>query len=365
MSLILDALSRAEQERRSGDAEVPDLLTQTPVEPESKARWLPVVLAAIALLAVAVAILLWRPWEDPDMSESASVKPPVSTSPQVVPASSFDRSSSSVATSVASGSNDLIEGRSSPAAASSSMPSVSSGGNGSGAPATDLASTTGSLGSMANTSSGKQQDSSDSASIAALYASAQSSADAEAQPSETGVSSISGGGGQSGTGGQAGAGNQSEAARQSNDSVATRQEADSREAPTPQDSGSAQQSVAQSESPRASSDAAPNAEEELDVEAILRQVQREAAAVEVVDDHPVPLLADQSKQFRDSVPTLMYLRHDYQGSRNSTVYINGESLRVGQRTRNVEVREILPDFVVLRFQGTEFRLRALNSWVNL
>ena len=101
------------------------------------------------------------------------------------------------------------------------------------------------------------------------------------------------------------------------------------------------------------------------MEAILRQVQREAAAVEVVDDHPVLLLADQSKQFRDSVPTLMYLRHDYQGSRNSTVYINGESLRVGQRTRNVEVREILPDFVVLRFQGTEFRLRALNSWVNL
>ena len=196
MSLILDALSRAEQERRSGEAEVPDLLTQTTVEPESKARWIPLVFSGVALLAVAVAILLWRPWEDPDMSESASVKPPVSTSPTVVPASSFDRSTSSAATSVASGSNDLIEGRSSPAAASSSMPSVSSGGNGSGAPATDPASTTGSFGSMANASSGKQQDSSDSASIAALYASAQSSADAEAQASETGVSSTSGGGGQ-------------------------------------------------------------------------------------------------------------------------------------------------------------------------
>lgn len=102
----------------------------------------------------------------------------------------------------------------------------------------------------------------------------------------------------------------------------------------------------------------------VDVEAVLRQVQREArnAALEA---HSVPFLADLSKQFRDSVPTLMYQGHDYRGDGASTVRINGATLRVGQRSRGVELREILSDSVILRFDGMEFRLRALNSWVNL
>ena len=105
-------------------------------------------------------------------------------------------------------------------------------------------------------------------------------------------------------------------------------------------------------------------EEPVDLEQVLRRVRAEAAAARL-SDHPVPLLQTLTKQYRDRVPTLMYLRHDYNPLGSSTVLINGEALRVGGRTRGVEVREILADSVILRFEDREFRLRALNSWVNL
>ena len=63
----------------------------------------------------------------------------------------------------------------------------------------------------------------------------------------------------------------------------------------------------------------------------------------------------------------MYSRHDYRSnSKTSAVTINGRSLRAGGVAGGgVKVVEVLPDSVVLSHQGTEFRLRALNSWVNL
>ena len=46
--------------------------------------------------------------------------------------------------------------------------------------------------------------------------------------------------------------------------------------------------------------------------------------------------------------------------------INGNSARVGGRVApGVQVTEILPDSVVLEHAGRAFRLKALNSWVNL
>jgi general secretion pathway protein B len=105
-------------------------------------------------------------------------------------------------------------------------------------------------------------------------------------------------------------------------------------------------------------------EELVDLEQVLRDV-RIAAANKGLTAHETPLLAEQSKQFRDRVPTLMYLRHDFDALGQSTVLINGQTLRVGQSSRGVELREVLVDSVILRFDGTDFRLRALNSWVNL
>ncbi|MEM1145833.1 MAG: general secretion pathway protein GspB [Pseudomonadota bacterium] len=95
------------------------------------------------------------------------------------------------------------------------------------------------------------------------------------------------------------------------------------------------------------------------------QALNAAEAAQTLQPHPAPMLADLSKQFRDSVPTLLYRQHMYDSDRASTVVINGATLRAGGRTKGVEVREILPDSVILRYQGTDFRLRSLNSWVNL
>lgn len=106
----------------------------------------------------------------------------------------------------------------------------------------------------------------------------------------------------------------------------------------------------------------------IDIANVLREAEKEmrkAGPGNSLSPHPAPLLDDLSQQFRDSVPTLMYLRHDFSSSGRSSVLINGQSLRPGQRTRGVEVREILADSIILRFAGKDFRLRALNSWVNL
>ena len=62
----------------------------------------------------------------------------------------------------------------------------------------------------------------------------------------------------------------------------------------------------------------------------------------------------------------MYLQHDYRSDGGSTVTINGQQARAGQTVgRGVTVEEVLPDSVVLSHAGQQFRLRALNSWVNL
>jgi hypothetical protein len=115
-------------------------------------------------------------------------------------------------------------------------------------------------------------------------------------------------------------------------------------------------------------DAAPGAtasgEDAIDIEAVLARA-REELGEPALAPHPAPLLADLSQQQKDAIPTLMYLRHDYLASGVSSVLINGETRRVGDRIGTVQVEEILPDSVVLRHRDTLFRLRALNSWVNL
>lgn len=81
--------------------------------------------------------------------------------------------------------------------------------------------------------------------------------------------------------------------------------------------------------------------------------------------HPVPLLESLSQQQKDRIPTIVYTNHDYNVLGASTVELNGKRLGAGQRTDGVVVEEILSDSVILSLQGTRFRLKALNTWVNL
>ena len=106
------------------------------------------------------------------------------------------------------------------------------------------------------------------------------------------------------------------------------------------------------------------AEDNLDIAELLRRAQSELGRP-VLEPHDAPLLENLSQQQKDGIPTLMYTLHDWVPGGPSRVVLNGQALQVGQQHGGVRVEEILSDSVVLNWRGIRFRLRALNSWVNL
>jgi len=106
--------------------------------------------------------------------------------------------------------------------------------------------------------------------------------------------------------------------------------------------------------------------EPLDIEAAVASARQEMENARLVE-HPAPFIQDLSQQRKDAIPTLMYSIHNYSGKAGqSSVMLNGKSLRAGANVgKGVKLDEILPESIVLSYQGEQFRLRALNSWVNL
>ena len=106
--------------------------------------------------------------------------------------------------------------------------------------------------------------------------------------------------------------------------------------------------------------------ESVDIEKILAQAQSEVENASL-QEHPAPFLADLSQQRKDQIPSIMYSVHNYSGRPGeSNVVLNGKSTREGVGVSGgIKVVEILPDSTVLEFNGEQFRLRALNSWINL
>ena len=102
----------------------------------------------------------------------------------------------------------------------------------------------------------------------------------------------------------------------------------------------------------------------LDIAAIVKRVQAELGEPALVA-HATPLLEDLSQQTKNAIPSVMYSVHDWQPAGSSRVTLNGSVLSEGQQLNGFKVEEILTDSVILSYRGTEFRLRALNSWVNL
>ncbi len=112
--------------------------------------------------------------------------------------------------------------------------------------------------------------------------------------------------------------------------------------------------------------AARRDEQPVDIERMLDEARDEIENTGLVE-HPAPFVASLSQNTKNTIPTVMYQRHDYTNKAGrSTVVLNGKTLKVGgSAAPGVKVDEILPDSVVLSHNGTQFRLRALNSWVNL
>lgn len=80
----------------------------------------------------------------------------------------------------------------------------------------------------------------------------------------------------------------------------------------------------------------------------------------------IPLLATMPARFQRSVPSIDYSVHVFNEKDGSgIVSLNGSIRKIGaQISPGLRVIAILPDSVVLDYNDIQFRLLALNSWVN-
>ena len=109
---------------------------------------------------------------------------------------------------------------------------------------------------------------------------------------------------------------------------------------------------------------APSIAPPIDLVAAIERAAREVGEPNLVP-HPTVLLENLSQQQKDQIPTLVYTGHVYAEGAAPSVELNGQRLRPGQRAGGITVEDILVDSVILRVNGVSFRLRALNTWVNL
>lgn len=80
----------------------------------------------------------------------------------------------------------------------------------------------------------------------------------------------------------------------------------------------------------------------------------------------VTSVRDLPWNLQQTMPSLNYQRHDYRNGDASRVVINGKELRAGQQVASdLKLERIEEDGAIMRYQGHRFKLRALNSWVNM
>jgi hypothetical protein len=130
------------------------------------------------------------------------------------------------------------------------------------------------------------------------------------------------------------------------------------------DGGPKQVVDAVSSTPEADEEQAPSIAPPIDLAAAIEEAAQVLGESRLMP-HPAVLLENLSQQQKDQVPTIVYSAHGFNAEGQSTVTLNQQQLGVGQRAGLIEVREILPDSVILKINGVVFRLRALNTWVNL
>ncbi len=106
----------------------------------------------------------------------------------------------------------------------------------------------------------------------------------------------------------------------------------------------------------------------LDLEAVALAAQKALdEQVEIVVVHAVPLISDLKQRTKDEIPSIFFSSHHWSTvAAERVVTLNGQARREGEQIKpGLSLLEILEDSIVLDYRGTEFRLRALNSWVNL
>jgi general secretion pathway protein B len=109
-----------------------------------------------------------------------------------------------------------------------------------------------------------------------------------------------------------------------------------------------------------------NTQPAMDVEVITSLAQAELKVAPAAS-HSTPLIADLPQRIKDQIPSIFFRKHDWSSQpAGSSVQLNGGVFKAGDTVApGLRLVEILPDSIVLDFRGEAFRLRALNSWVNL
>ncbi len=108
-----------------------------------------------------------------------------------------------------------------------------------------------------------------------------------------------------------------------------------------------------------------------DVDALAQAAQAELANRQPQSgplvQHEAPFITDLRQALKDQIPSIFYNQHNWSSNPSErSVVLNGEERREGQQIKpGLRLVEILEGSIVLSFNGTEFQLRSLNSWVNL
>jgi general secretion pathway protein B len=115
--------------------------------------------------------------------------------------------------------------------------------------------------------------------------------------------------------------------------------------------------------------AAVPAEQEVSaipVDELLAAASNELMALDSNEDS-TPLLQSLPQRIKDEIPSIFYSNHSWSSSSGEKeVTLNGEIHREGDViVKDVRLLEIQPDYIILEYKDNRFRLRALNSWVNL
>ena len=79
----------------------------------------------------------------------------------------------------------------------------------------------------------------------------------------------------------------------------------------------------------------------------------------------LPELHDLPNNILDKVPTLTYSEHNYNAN-DGSVKINGAIFHVNEQIANgIVIDKILEDGMILHIDNYPFKMRAMNSWINM
>ena len=98
----------------------------------------------------------------------------------------------------------------------------------------------------------------------------------------------------------------------------------------------------------------------------------DAASAEASDDSRpsalsgLPQIHTLSQSMQRNIPSINYQEHHYQPGGGSWVRLNRERKQVGDPiTPDLRIESIDREGLVLNYRGRSFRLKALNSWINM